>query len=270
MRCLSLPLTFLPVLSHAVRTFVIVNGQIYTPGLAIVDAPQPFTPLGGATLHVALDVSGNGRLPPNTYQAFPNGTIPSFFALGDGSLRPLNGTFYHNITIFLSSYNNGHNFTVANNTLPPSEWKTSYVPPVLSLERGSTVKHVNWVWPTCMMKGMGEYNISIHQSFAYNGSDYYTIFDLPITMTNDLDPSRNATDCDLLNNPLLSPDELQRSANTLAFQPWVDGTGAQVDFDDSVPSSGKRAPALVVDVSSTGRQCTIDQCVKAHANYAIL
>lgn len=29
--------------------FTIVNGQIYTPGLAIIDAPQPYTPLGGGT-----------------------------------------------------------------------------------------------------------------------------------------------------------------------------------------------------------------------------
>jgi hypothetical protein len=27
--------------------FTLVNGQIYTPGLAIVNAPQPYTPLGG-------------------------------------------------------------------------------------------------------------------------------------------------------------------------------------------------------------------------------
>jgi hypothetical protein len=27
--------------------FTIVNGQVYTPGLAIIDAPQPNTPLGG-------------------------------------------------------------------------------------------------------------------------------------------------------------------------------------------------------------------------------
>jgi hypothetical protein len=27
--------------------FTIINGQIYTPGLAIIDAPQPYTPLGG-------------------------------------------------------------------------------------------------------------------------------------------------------------------------------------------------------------------------------
>lgn len=28
-------------------SFTVVNGQIYTPGLAIIDAPQPFTPEGG-------------------------------------------------------------------------------------------------------------------------------------------------------------------------------------------------------------------------------
>jgi hypothetical protein len=27
--------------------YTIINGQIFTPGLAIVDAPQPNTPLGG-------------------------------------------------------------------------------------------------------------------------------------------------------------------------------------------------------------------------------
>ena len=30
-----------------IMAFTVVNGQIYTPGLAIVDAPQPNTPLGG-------------------------------------------------------------------------------------------------------------------------------------------------------------------------------------------------------------------------------
>lgn len=29
--------------------FTIANGQIYTPGLVIVNAPQPGTPLGGGT-----------------------------------------------------------------------------------------------------------------------------------------------------------------------------------------------------------------------------
>lgn len=30
--------------------FTIVGGQIYTPGLAIIDSPQPFTPEGGGTI----------------------------------------------------------------------------------------------------------------------------------------------------------------------------------------------------------------------------
>lgn len=38
-------------ISHTARSenggFTIVNGQIFTPGLAILDSPQPFTPLGG-------------------------------------------------------------------------------------------------------------------------------------------------------------------------------------------------------------------------------
>jgi hypothetical protein len=37
----------LVLLSRAVNAQQIVNGQIYTPGIAIVDAPQPNTPLGG-------------------------------------------------------------------------------------------------------------------------------------------------------------------------------------------------------------------------------
>ena len=27
--------------------FTVINGQVFTPGLVVVDAPQPFTPLGG-------------------------------------------------------------------------------------------------------------------------------------------------------------------------------------------------------------------------------
>jgi hypothetical protein len=34
-------------MSSAEAGFTIINGQIYTPGLAIIDAPQPFTPEGG-------------------------------------------------------------------------------------------------------------------------------------------------------------------------------------------------------------------------------
>jgi hypothetical protein len=39
--------------------FTIANGQIFTPGLVIVDAPQPNTPLGGGT-------SLSSHAPPST------------------------------------------------------------------------------------------------------------------------------------------------------------------------------------------------------------
>jgi hypothetical protein len=35
------------LLARCLNAQQIVNGQIYTPGIAIVDAPQPNTPLGG-------------------------------------------------------------------------------------------------------------------------------------------------------------------------------------------------------------------------------
>lgn len=33
----------------AARDFTISNGQIFTPGFAVLNAPQPETPLGGGT-----------------------------------------------------------------------------------------------------------------------------------------------------------------------------------------------------------------------------
>lgn len=36
------------------ENFTIINGQIFTPGLAIVDAPQPNTPLGGGKFSIVF------------------------------------------------------------------------------------------------------------------------------------------------------------------------------------------------------------------------
>jgi hypothetical protein len=49
---LLLKIVLLSLLFAAARAtnFTIINGQIFTPGLAIVDAPQPNTPLGGSEL----------------------------------------------------------------------------------------------------------------------------------------------------------------------------------------------------------------------------
>jgi hypothetical protein len=48
-------LLFLPLLAGWSYAQAIVNGQIWTPGIVLVDAPQPNTPLGGGELfHTVL------------------------------------------------------------------------------------------------------------------------------------------------------------------------------------------------------------------------
>ena len=42
-----LPLLVTPAVAQLNFNFTIANGQIYTPGFAILNAPQPGTPLGG-------------------------------------------------------------------------------------------------------------------------------------------------------------------------------------------------------------------------------
>jgi len=104
----------------------IVNGQIYTPGIAIVDSPQPNTPLGGDFLQVALDVTSNGQLQLPPYPSNPISAI-------------------YNITIFLSSYTTGWNFTISNGTASAGN---ASLGEIMDQEPGSTVKHVNWVGGT--------------------------------------------------------------------------------------------------------------------------
>ena len=58
----------------------------------------------------------------------------------------------HNITVFLSSYDTKHNLTISNGTASAD---SAALGPVLYQEQGSTVKHVNWVWPDCLV-GSGQ------------------------------------------------------------------------------------------------------------------
>ncbi|OOQ91170.1 hypothetical protein PEBR_01248 [Penicillium brasilianum] len=226
--------------------FTIVNGQVYTPGLAIIDAPQPNTPLGGGkptyNLQVAIDVSGNGKLPwpPSTQSAD-------------------SATLFHNITLFLTSETLSHNFTISNGTEPKNNG-TGYVGPVLDLEPSSTVKHVNWVWPKCLVgdgtssegSARGAYNISMHQSFRWNGTDYYTVFDLPISVTNSISESADRVDCDSLENKVLSEAEVEKSSDTLPGQPWVqNGTSTETSSGSSASSTKTSAGVVVTKEKKT-------------------
>ncbi|KAK0624669.1 hypothetical protein B0T17DRAFT_492052 [Bombardia bombarda] len=175
--------------------FTVSGGQVFTPGLVVVDAPQPGTPLGGDIIEVALDVSTNGRLP-----------LPPY---AEGSPSQI-----HNVTIFLYSYATGKNLTITNGTASANN---ASLGDIMFQEPGSTVKHVKWTWPDCLVgdgqptevdSARGVYNISIRQNFRLNGNDHYTIFDLPISVTNRIDASDERPSCDALNNPLLTPDQV--------------------------------------------------------------
>ncbi|KFY21914.1 hypothetical protein V493_07005 [Pseudogymnoascus sp. VKM F-4281 (FW-2241)] len=222
-------LTLLATTAHG-ENFTIINGQIFTPGLAIVDAPQPNTPLGGETLHVAIDVSGNGNLGLPPYE--------------DSAPSQL-----HAISMFLTSYSTGLNLTVSNGTALPATSSDSDDGVIMNQEPGSTVKHVNWIWPACLAgdgqpktqglvsdggSARGAYNVSIHQSFRLNDTEYYTVFNLPIAVTNSIPESANQSSCESLTNPLVGWEEVVDSTVVLTPNqyPWTDGSGVQV----SVPS----------------------------------
>lgn len=224
--------------SSAISLF---NGRVFTPGLAIIASPQPNTPMGGDFLHIALDISGDGALP------FPPESKP------DAATR------IHSITLFLTSNVLGKNLTISNGTT-----STPPVANILDQEEGSTVKHVNFEWPSCLVgdgkdaKGTarGAYNISIHQSFRLNGSDFYTIFNLPISVTNKIDEFPGAQqlltnprpgplsanggrmECAMLENELLGQEELVGSVQNPASQPYgVSGT-LEIDNSGNGGSSG--------------------------------
>lgn len=55
--------------------------------------------------------------------------------------------------------------------------------------------------------------VSIHQNFRLNGTEQYTIFDLPIQVTNSIPEGANRSSCDSLDNPLLSEEVLKASAS---------------------------------------------------------
>ncbi|WYZ34705.1 hypothetical protein EsH8_I_000981 [Colletotrichum jinshuiense] len=198
---ISYAAALLPLFAASVsaQNFTIANGQIFTPGLVILDAPQPGTPLGGDNLHVALDVSTNGKMPLPPYAED-------------------SPTKIFNVTMFLSSYTTGRNFTITNGTATANN---ASLGDIMFQEPGSTVKHVNWIWPDCLVgngqpsstaSDRGAYNISIRQNFRLNNEDHYTIFDVPISVTNSIEEKDGRPSCDALNNPLLTADELNATA----------------------------------------------------------
>lgn len=80
--------------------------------------------------------------------------------------------------------------------------------------------------------------ISIRQSFRLNGEDHYTIFDVPISVTNSIEDDDERPSCDVLTNELLSPEDIDvESANEVGvFLAPDDAT--EIEFEDAQKDNG--------------------------------
>ena len=109
------------------------------------------------TLHVSIDVSGNGRL-----------DLPPYADNFDNGIASL--------TMFLTSTVTGLNLTISNgtfdgwsrdtldtpeflcNSTTNDDFENAGCQQIMLQESSSTVKHVNWVWPDCLIGNGGADN----------------------------------------------------------------------------------------------------------------
>lgn len=91
------------------------------------------------------------------------------------------------------------------------------------------------MWVTqAILRQTDAVQISFHESFRIDGTDYYTIVDLPIRVTNsipedtELAGSQVRPRCDLRNNPLIPFNERNEAIRAPPSQPYLGG-----DFDGS-------------------------------------
>ncbi|KAK7694533.1 hypothetical protein QCA50_001719 [Cerrena zonata] len=195
------------------------NGQIFTNGLAIIDAPQmSSTQHAGSNIVLAIDVSGNGKLPQAA--SIPNSGLPYSF------------TF---LNIFLVSAQTSQNFTV------------SQGPDLLTQESGSTVKHFNWPIPNCISPGL--YNLTFYECSLIDGYPYFTITSYPVTVENS---SPNGTCTDGL-NPLQPQPQKDFSRG---LSPFLDPTLTVTESSTSTPTPTFSMPpmpgTITVTIGSSG------------------
>ncbi|GJE86017.1 hypothetical protein PsYK624_020970 [Phanerochaete sordida] len=202
---------------------VLQNGQVFTNGLAIFDAPAPDSTLhAGSSMSIAIDVSGNGQL-----------SRPSFSTAGFDSLN-----------IYLVSTEANLNLTITNGTQ------------FLLQEQGSTVKHLNWPIPTCIQPG--PYNITLYESSHLAGSQFFSITPVPVSIENNA-PSGACSSTNQLfaepqasaplpANPFLNANALSQSV--ALFAPQQTASSSSVASSIAAPTP----QAMTVTVGTAGAQ----------------
>ncbi|TFK41018.1 hypothetical protein BDQ12DRAFT_710873 [Crucibulum laeve] len=131
-----------------------VNGQIFTNGLSIINAPALNTPFhAGSNIPISIEVSGNGKLPSPA--VLPGSSLP---------------TRYDELDIYLVSSQTSLNITVSSG------------PMLLTGETGS-VRHLNWPIPACISKG--QYNLTFYEASHFNSDAHFVITPIPISIENE-------------------------------------------------------------------------------------
>ncbi|QRV91220.1 hypothetical protein RhiJN_19238 [Ceratobasidium sp. AG-Ba] len=179
----------------------LVNGQFFTAGLAISNAPAPGSQLqAGGAIGVSVDVSGNGRLPSGA--SIPGSTLPTAFV---------------SLNIFLISSQTNTNITVTSG------------PQFLQGEPGSTVKHLNFAIPSCLKTG--DYNYTYYEVSRINDQTFFSITPIPVFILNNQSPS-DGDPCDGSTTPEVQP----QASSPPSEQPFL-GPGFSLTTGFSQPAA---------------------------------
>ncbi|KAI9064371.1 hypothetical protein FKP32DRAFT_1570191 [Trametes sanguinea] len=185
----------------------LVNGQIFTNGLAIVDAPAPESPMhAGSVTQVAIDISGDGKLDQSA-------SIP-------GSDKE---TRFDSLEIYLVSYQTQLNLTVSSG------------PGLLTQEQGSTVKHWNYNVSTCIPPG--SYNLTFYEASHINGQPYFAITPIPVVVMND-------HQTDACSNGTNQLQAFPQQSSPYPQSPWLNGSAISTQAFPSATGSNSAIAAL--------------------------
>lgn len=75
----------------------------------------------------------------------------------------------------------------------------------------------------------------MHQAFRWNGTEFYTVFDLPISVTNSISESDERVDCGLLENEIMKGG--QGDEGMSAGEPWLGANASTTQTSVSATST---------------------------------
>lgn len=233
-----MPLTFVPFLFLLISglfgsfaTAQLVNGQYFTRGLAISNAPAPNSEFTvGGTISVSVDVSGNGQLPQASWG--PNSTLPSGFI---------------SLSIYLVS--GDQNVTVVDGTTGA----------FLAGEPGSTVKHLNYAVPSCLPAG--NYDYTYYEVSRMNGTTFFGITPIPITVKN---PGGSSGACDAnISNPVR---QRPQNDSAPAQNPFTGGLALNTTNGAGPSNTATMAPAIPMPSASMNPTQTMEMATYDNNN----